>query len=194
MKSLLSLFIIAASALSLHASNTKSAATMDAAAVMAAAESLMKEVGKDPAVQKSVDNLIKAYASGKGPQALTALQGLASMEFSKEQIRPLGKLVAATLPGLLSTHFDLEGTETGKYVQSAIRYLETENFAGAAEVVARAIKTGDLSKAQTELLQGAAKSLAPMLKGVNLNQALQIGSSLLDRGSKEEKKEDKQAH
>jgi len=131
-----------------------------------------------------LDKLIAGVQSGESMNAVSALKSLSKMDFSKEQLKSYGALLGEFLPSLLASNFDLENGELGKYIGKAIAFFESEDFASAAEMISNALKYVDTDSLQNDLLNGIVESYAPMLKGVDVGQAMELGKSLLGKSGK----------
>ncbi len=150
-----------------------------------AAVNFLETFDNDNSASSSVEKLLSGVVRGEAMDAISALKGLAKMDFSKEQLSAYGSMLAQAIPPLLEQNFDLENGEMGKYIGKAMDFFESENFASASDAVSKALEYVDTDSLQGDLLNGIVSSYAPMLKGMDLNQALDIGKSLM--GKKETK-------
>lgn len=179
--SIITLCVVAfsASALSLDKSALESVDVSGIAGIAESASDLLSLFDEEESVSNSVDSLLGGLKKDDALSALSALQGLASLDFSKEQLGEYGKLLSQVAPMLLAKNFDLENGEIGQYVGKAIELLESEDFASASAAVSKALEYVDTDSLQQDLLNGLVKSYAPMLEGLDLDQAVELGKSVV---------------
>ena len=144
-----------------------------------AAMEFLGTMDDDKEASKNVSSLLSSFASGESMDALSSLKGLSNMKFTKDQLKSYGGLLSQAVPALLQNNFDLENGELGKYVGKAIEYFQSENFASASSAISKALEYVDTDSLQGDLLNGIVASYAPMLEGLDLNQAVDMGKSLL---------------
>ena len=144
-----------------------------------AASEFLGSMNNNENASKLVSGLLSSFASGESMDAISSLKGLSKMDFSKDQLKSYGGLLAQAVPALLQSNFDLENGELGQYIGKAIEFFQSENFASASSAISKALEYVDTDSLQSDLLNGIVSSYAPMLQGVDINQALDMGKSLL---------------
>lgn len=151
--------------------------------IASTATELLSLFDDDKKATKCVSSLLGGLKVNDAMKTVGALQSLASLDFSKEQLSQYGTLLSQIAPMLLASNFDLENGELGQYIGKAMKYLQSENFAAASSAVTTALKYVDTESVQQALLNGLISSYAPMLTDLDLGQALEIGKSVMDKVS-----------